>query len=251
MPKKNTDAKWSPLPLTSMAAGVKAAQEEMDMAVEFHEVWKPTLYDDDLRKRMGVSYATNAFHAVRAALRREVLLALMRLWDKDPRAVGVEAIAKTLREKSVIDTLAAERAARLGLPESIDQMRKDLGERADAAIALVNKYSLGGSHYDVRKKLQMLRNKHLAHRQISLGAATGSDATDEEIESFYQDNSKLVSLLLTVILATSYDPQDAAGVYRYYANHFWAGVRGERTEGHPSYRAPFELVKQPPKPSQP
>jgi hypothetical protein len=231
----------APLSMAELRAKVQAAQQEFDIAVEFHEVWKPTLYDDDVRKRMGVSYATNAFHAVRAALRREVLLALMRLWDRDARAVGMEAIARTLREKSVIHTLAAERVASVGLPESIDQMRKELGERADAAIALVDRYSEGGSHYTVRKTLQTLRNERLAHRQTSLAAATGSDATDDEIEAFYQDNSALVSLLLTVVLATGYDPQDAAGVYRYYATHFWAGVRGERTEGHPSYRPPLVI----------
>jgi hypothetical protein len=231
MPKKSTNAKLSPLTIGLLSTKVRAAQQEFDLAVEFHEVWKPTLYDDELRKRMGVSYATNAFHAVRAALRREVLLALMRLWDKDARAIGMETVAETLREKSVIDTLAAERVARLGLPESIDQMRTDIGERADAAIALVDKYSEGGSHSAVRNNLQTLRNEHLAHRQTSRAEATGSDATDEEIDS------TLVSLLLSVVLATGYDPQEAAGVYRYYAKLFWAGVRGEQTEGHPNHRA--------------
>jgi hypothetical protein len=33
----------------------------------------------------------------------------------------------------------------------------------------------------------------------------------------------------------------AAGldVYRYHASFFWAAVRGERSEGHPNYRAPL------------
>jgi hypothetical protein len=52
------------------------------MAVTFHEVWKPAAYNEDLRERMGVSYATNAFYVVRTAVRREMLLALTRLWDK-------------------------------------------------------------------------------------------------------------------------------------------------------------------------
>ena len=52
------------------------------MAIAFHEVWKPAAYDKSLHERMGVSLATNAFHVVQAALRREMLLALMRLWDR-------------------------------------------------------------------------------------------------------------------------------------------------------------------------
>ncbi len=68
--------------IADLGAEVKAAQQEFDMAVTFHEVWKPAAYDKDLHHRMGKSYASNAFNVVRVALRREMLLALMRLWDK-------------------------------------------------------------------------------------------------------------------------------------------------------------------------
>ena len=40
---------------------VSAAQQEFDMAVAFHEAWKPTAYDGKLHKRMGESYASNTF----------------------------------------------------------------------------------------------------------------------------------------------------------------------------------------------
>src|ERR1700676_4200853 len=104
--------------IASLGEKVNAAHQEFDMAVAFHEVWKPAAFDEDLHKRMGASYATNALFVVRAALRREMLLALMRLWDKDARAVGMNTIAATLGDKRVIDALAADRAARVGLPEA-------------------------------------------------------------------------------------------------------------------------------------
>jgi hypothetical protein len=222
--------------IASLRAEVKAAQEEFDLAVTFHEVWKPTAYDEDLHRRMGVSYATNAFLVVQAALRREMLLALMRLWDKQPKAVRMESIAKALRDKRVIDALAADRGARLPVAE--DQIRQDLRQSADKAIALVDKYSKGGSHYTVREKLQTLRHHRLAHRQIRLAAATGADATDGEVESFYQDISELILLLLRVAEANADNQKDTAGVYRHHATLFWAGVRGEQTEGHPTIQHP-------------
>jgi hypothetical protein len=40
-------------------------------------------YDKDLHSRMGQSYASQAFLVIRMALRRETLLALMRLWDRN------------------------------------------------------------------------------------------------------------------------------------------------------------------------
>jgi AbiU2 len=68
---------------------VTAAQEEFDMAVAYHEVWKPAAYDNDLHSRMGQSYASQAFFVTRAALRREMMLALMRIWDKNKQAIRI------------------------------------------------------------------------------------------------------------------------------------------------------------------
>jgi hypothetical protein len=57
--------------IASLREKVNAARQEFDMAVTFHEVWKPAAFDEDLHKRMGPSYATNAFFVVREALRRK------------------------------------------------------------------------------------------------------------------------------------------------------------------------------------
>jgi hypothetical protein len=157
-----------------------------------------------------------------------MLLALMRLWDKDARAVGMNSIAATLGDKRVIDALAADRAARVGLPEAEGQMRKELGQCADAAIMLVSKYSEDDSHGVVRPKLKELRNERLAHRQTGATAIAEADSTAGEIESFYQDMSELIRLLLSLVMAVAYNPEDTGDVYRHHAKFFWAGVRGER-----------------------
>ena len=80
--------------IVALRAHVKAATEEFDLAIVCHEVWKPTAYEKALHQRMGVSYATNAFRVIVTALRREVLLAITRLWDKKRGNVRMEAIAK-------------------------------------------------------------------------------------------------------------------------------------------------------------
>jgi hypothetical protein len=220
-----------------LSVKVKAAKQEFDMAVTLHEAWKPTAYDNDLRQRMGVSYATNTFKVIRVALRREMLLALMRLWDNDSRSIGMERIGETVRDSQTVAHLAANRAARIGLPEAQGNIQKELDKYARVVALLVDKYSKNGSQYSVRKRLQTLRNERLAHRQTQ-SAADGADATDSEIEEFYQDNSKLVGLLLHLVEATAYEPAELADVYRHHSAHFWVGVRGENTAGHPNYRAP-------------
>ncbi|PQP04566.1 hypothetical protein C5615_38930 [Burkholderia cepacia] len=106
---------------------VEAARDEALLAVQFHETWRPTVADTNLLKRMGNSFATHSFHIIRIALRREVLLALMRLWDKDSRTVKLTAIAELLRDKALFDALVRQRAENLGYSFDVtDRMREAL-----------------------------------------------------------------------------------------------------------------------------
>jgi hypothetical protein len=208
--------------ITTLQAKVTAAQQEFDLAVAFHAIWKPTAYDKDLHGRLGVSYATQAFRVIRTALRRELILALIRLWDKDGRAIGMECIGNALGKKEVIDALTVARVDQGS--EVFEAIRADLSEKANKAIPLVNKYVKDdGAGNAVYKKLRSLRNERLAHRQVETKTrATGATATDEEIEEFFQDNSKLVHILLSIFNAMAYDPEDTAKVFGFYASHFWS-----------------------------
>jgi hypothetical protein len=92
---------------------------------------------------MGQSYASQAFLVTRAALRREVVLALMRLWDKNKQAIRMSFIDATIRDRAVIDALAVDRAKRFDWPGVVDAMRADLQAKADWVLKLTSKYSGG------------------------------------------------------------------------------------------------------------
>ncbi|UGA43755.1 hypothetical protein HU230_0036830 [Bradyrhizobium quebecense] len=225
--------------IVTLRAMVTAAMEEFDWAVRFYEVWKIAADDKDLHARMGTSFATHAFLITRAAIRREMLLALMRLWDvkskdKAKKNIRMDWIADAVGDRQVIDALALARAENFGhWPGVFEGMRAELDAKAVEVINLVRKYMEGGSHHAARRKLTTLRHQQLAHRQI---AATAESAPYEnEIEEFYRDSAKLVQVLCSLVNATAFDPEDFAGVYRHYATLFWAGARGEQTEGHPNY----------------
>ena len=224
--------------IEALRAAVKAAHEEFELAIRFHEVWKPTAYDRQLHKRMGNSHASHAFLIVRASLRREMLLALMRIWDKRNGVVQIEVIGRELGNESLIEALAADRAVPFGQPSVQVEMQKDLSIRAHQVLDTIAKYSPKGSHRATFEKIQRLRHEHLAHRKITPTTEPTADASDEDIESFYQDTAEIISALLSVVSATGYSADDTAGVIRYYAELFWEGARGERTEGHPNYKAP-------------
>ncbi len=209
---------------------VTAAKEEFDLAIAFHEVWKPAAYDQDLHTRLGNSYATQAFLVTRSALRREVVLALVRLWDTNKQSVRMDAIWKTLKEKDVIDALAQERADNMGLNGVLVHVRQDLAGKAAEVVKLIGKYRAEAPGHSVLLKLRTLRNERLAHRQTTRSETTahGASATDDEIEEFYQDNSKVIQLLLSLANATAYDPQQTAGVFGFYAKAFWERVQPDQ-----------------------
>jgi hypothetical protein len=208
---------------------VRAAQDVFDMAVTLHEVWKPAANDLELHQRLGKSYATQAFNVVRMALRREMVLALMRLWDRDTRAIGMPSMTETLNEGAVLDALVIDRAARFGISGVEDEIRRTLTDKATAITVLVDAYDTDGAKAASFNKLRALRNQRLAHTQVQARAFTQADAIDHVIEDFYQDNAKIVSGLLSVVSAVGYDPLETGEVYSVYARHFWASVRGERS----------------------
>jgi AbiU2 len=229
--------------ITKLRAMVTAAFEELDWAVRFYEVWKIAAHDKDLHARMGTSYSTHAFMIARAALQREMLLALMRLWDKSAKAIQMHWIESTLRRSAVIDTLALDRSKRFGL-DVFDAMRADLQKKADEAIALIQTYR-AGPNKSALEKLIKLRHHRLAHRQVT-SAAPEAPPDEREIEDFYRANTRLIEILASLVNAMGYSVEDGAGVYRHYAKFFWAGTRGEQTKGHPNYRKPPGSGKGPP-----
>jgi hypothetical protein len=108
----------------------------------------------------------------------------MRLWDTNPEAIKMQSIWHDLRDKEVVDAIALDRARRLGFEDVFEQMREDIGKRADAVVALIGKYMEGGPRNNVLETLRALRHERLVHRQLSPATAPGASATDEEIEDF-------------------------------------------------------------------
>jgi hypothetical protein len=94
--------------ILTLRTQVKAADEEFHIALAFHEAWKPAAYDKALHDRIGLSYAAHTFGVNAAGLRREMLLALMRLCNDDPRSAHMKLIGETLQDLQIVDALVAE-----------------------------------------------------------------------------------------------------------------------------------------------
>src|ERR1700759_1325832 len=65
----------------------RAASEEFNMAIACHEAWKPAAYDAALHERLNQAFTASTFITIRQVLRLEMLLALMRLWDRAVRLI--------------------------------------------------------------------------------------------------------------------------------------------------------------------
>ena len=146
-------------------------------------------------------------------------------------------IANELSDPEIMNALTAEHEQKWGQADKITR------QRGAEAAEIIRKYDAGGPCYATLKRLKDLRNEHLAHRQVERTPVEvrGGDATDDEIEAFYQAMATVIRLMLGCVERTVYEPRETAEVFHFYAEFFWAAVRGERTEGHPSYRAPHPL----------
>jgi hypothetical protein len=226
--------------ITKLREMVTAAQQEFEYAIQFHEVWKIAADDSDLHKRMGRSYAAQAFLIIRSGIRREMLLALMRLWDRNRDAIRITWVVTKLSEKKgLIDALAAHRVRGSSWPGTLEMMTRDLQKLADEVLLLARKYMEGGSHNATFKKLERLRDEHLAHRQLTpTPIEAGTDLDRKESDEVFHDTGTIIKTLNSLVNAVCSDPEGSAGVYRHYAQFFWAAARGEMTEGHPNYRPP-------------
>src|SRR5450830_143723 len=147
MPPANKKAQPSPvMTLPSLKDSVRAAQKEVDMAVVFHEAWKPAAYDLELHKRLISSYAAHTFNAVRLALRREMLMALMRIWDYTDESIRIGSVIDGIQRNEIVDALLEERLTGLSKQSNMcvrdfeTQMRHDIQSSANEAIFLFKQY---------------------------------------------------------------------------------------------------------------
>jgi hypothetical protein len=254
-----------PAAVSALKAKVKAVHEEINITIDFHEAWRPTAYDGDLHARMGKSFATNTFLVVRMALRREMLLALVRLWDRDSNALGMVSIANTLKDRRILDALVTECESSLvdqpvydcSSDEALtpelkiiveDYCRRDafqlakkqsrfLLSNAEDAVRIISSYAEGGPKHATLKYLKTLRNERLAHRQIVASEASVNPA-DIKIEDFYQDMLILLHKLLLAVENTHYEPSETAKIKQRHVELFWKASRGECDADHPDYKVP-------------
>ena len=214
-------------PASDLLARVKAAVQEYDTVVQFHELWRIAAHDKALHGRVSHSYAGQTFLVVRRALRREMLLGLSRLWDHRTEAIKIISIADDLENPTILDLL---------WPNT--PVYAEVRGQAAKAAALIRLYEKGGSSHSVLSRLRKLRNQHLAHHQIAANpiGVVEEEKIEKDMEALYADLAKLISLLEHVVERTAYDPKETAGVYEFYAKFFWEAVTGERNEGHPRRR---------------
>ncbi|HDR9275780.1 hypothetical protein VI03_10130 [Burkholderia vietnamiensis] len=217
---------------------VVAAEEEMLLAIMFHETWKPTAYDGDLRARIGGSYAAHTFEIIRLALRREVVMALMRLWDDHRQALKLNSIVDVLQSAECFDGLMRERIAAVGATEEeADTLRDTHRKFRDDMVALVRKHTHSNDPSPLLDRLRTIRHERLAHRQAEQPTdPAGLLATDEEVEDLYQDSRRIINYMALLLLGRSfYLALDSGRPYRESARYFWESVRGEGAEGHPRF----------------
>lgn len=225
------------LTLEEFRKEAQAAIEQFDLAAIFHGTWKPSATDTDLHARLGTSYATQSFRAVNTALRWQMFMALMRLWDTRG-GVGLKRIAQALAEPQLIEALINEALPKV-TPEGDakntfirDQVVESIGACAKEIVGEIE--AIHGT--EIHGALRTLRNQRLAHFDTRASVAANADVEDDLIGPYLRQTAAVIAKLSSLALRTAYDPMDTEQVFAHYARFFWAGVSGERTKVHPLFR---------------
>jgi len=195
------------------------------------------------------------------SLRREVFIGIMRLWDDDPKSVGIPVVLKLLEEKIVIEALGAEREkAHLEAPINLitrsvgkdrdlmmEYLRKQRIEEAPNqrtilrgqvthAASLIEGVNARLGNLTPLEKMKKLRDRLLAHRDIRFKLDPGEALLDQEVEDLYLNMLEILKALRLAIENASYNPLETANHFRRYAEYFWSSVCGESNPRHPNYR---------------
>ena len=87
-------------------------------------------------------------------LAREIVLGLTKLWDTADRAIRMDRVGDFIRTPAVIRAMAVERSLsiqKMGIPGAEDIMERELGERAQAALVIIDSYLPTGHHRTVHE----------------------------------------------------------------------------------------------------
>lgn len=220
--------------LDRLSMTANAISDEYDLAARNHETWKPMVSDKDLHDRIGRSFAAHTFGWIRDAVRRDMVLALMRIWDSGKGTLNLFRLMEDIDNPEIMDALVARRSERV--PASIEpQMRQRLSDQRERLRAMIDEYGEGGASEGTLDRLRIVRNGVLAHNLSTKrnGKKMPDDLTDAMVDQFYQHTSGIVRGVLSLLDATAYNPDEAAAQYGQCAGYFWEGVKGEQTEGHP------------------
>ncbi|MDR6582798.1 hypothetical protein HBH1_01267 [Herbaspirillum sp. BH-1] len=223
----------------ALRTAVRAAQDEILMAVAFYETWRPTIENADLANQLGTSFATNAFNVIQFSLQRELLLALVRIWDTNKKSLRMTAIREKLKRADIVERIVQDRKRAMGMRADVSgPLRAAIGPKCAHAVTLISKYIDGGARFRKLQKLVDIRHLRLAHRQLASPENGMPEVVRAEIDEIYLETIEIVQTLLSAVNAVSFPMGEAAEASRHYAEMFWQGVRGERTQGHPAFKSP-------------
>ena len=212
--------------------------QDLMTAVACFEIFRVAARDKTLLDRLGKSFSTGAFNAIRNSLYREVVLALMRIWDKSPKNnLRMEEIILNLTRSEVVASIKRRRREAFG----------DMGHNADAAeaqvereirqIKFIQNRIMRGSLRNAFKALEKHRNEFLAHS--TLGRSSASEIRDVVYgdERYLLRWSAILSKKLNLLLDLHTSPRSDFRDFKIAAKCFWGPVRAETVEERKAARS--------------
>jgi len=192
--------------ISALKASVQTAKEDLTAALAFYEAWKPVASDEQLLAKLKQSPVATTILTIRLALKREMLLALDRLWQNMERA------SRSIKSRDVLSALTKERSSK---PAMQAVVRRQLAQHLAASTAMLDNYASDYAKATLDRWLtaSSLRTSDLA-----------ADMEASEIGKLVADLRELTSRLSSLALGECDDFLDVAQQYSDMSLQFWRSV---------------------------
>jgi AbiU2 len=175
----------------------KRIHDDLQDAIAFYEVFVPAARDATLIDEVNAARVHPGFNAVCLALHGSAILALCRLWDTDRRAAHIPKAATMMRQRSVLEAIAAS-SGECPDPGQLAAWQQDV-EAVQASEEL--------------KALRRARDRFIAHT----ANPNSKEHPRQARQSEYGDERRLLEMTIPIVERLDHFLFDLLS---------WSGIRG-------------------------
>lgn len=200
------------MPLQNEVARAEAIVQELEAdvtrCIALLAIWDRANGKKDIKERYNHTFEARALSIIHDSLHITMIMALMRMYDRDDRSASIPSLISILEKPGVLGYLKQKSRPQR---ENIDTWMRSVKLR----VARLR-------NDDTLKALKRLRNFTLAHIDPNKAARHGAKYGYER--RILNRTAPIIRLFLLIVSSTDTDFSEVRKIWRFYAQHFWGSA---------------------------